>query len=377
MFYHPETAYLFYRQYHISESLTYRQSLVHILSFANTLMAATVAIHLMYPIIYLAKNHFRNRITFFSEQLASLAISLALLNLSFFAMFFTGVFSYSVKNVFNYGFWRYSLLMTIPVFYTTYLPYITLFILSVIFFIIARFQTNHLFNMFRSTSIRKNLDPFYTNMRNTMHSKKNFIFNIQILTQGIIEHTTNPIALENLNQIIAICSSNLQEISKLLNNIHNTSTHFAEHNLIDAIEKALADQSIPAGTDIIKNYQQSNISLSFDFYQLSEAISNILGNALEALVASQQDNPHIIITVYTSNSWCYFSITDNGCGMPKKILKKAYHPYVSTKSKQNSWGIGLSYVFNVVKAHYGHIRIKSQEGNFTAVEILLPRKAGR
>ena len=44
-----------------------------------------------------------------------------------------------------------------------------------------------------------------------------------------------------------------------------------------------------------------------------------------------------------------------------------------TKNKKNSWGIGLSYVFSVVRAHYGQMHIRSRQGEYTRVEILLPR----
>ena len=73
----------------------------------------------------------------------------------------------------------------------------------------------------------------------------------------------------------------------------------------------------------------------------------------------------------------YLRVTDNGCGIPASILHKVVQPRVSTKNKKNSWGIGLSYVYSVVRAHYGQMHIRSRQHQFTQVEILLPRSSKR
>ena len=110
---------------------------------------------------------------------------------------------------------------------------------------------------------------------------------------------------------------------------------------------------------------------------MTHALGNILSNSVDALQAAAPPSPTIRITVYSSRSWVYLSIWDNGCGIPPKLLHKVEQPYVSTKNKKNSWGIGLSYVFSVVRAHYGQMHIRSRQNEYTQVEILLPAYARR
>ena len=372
VFYHPETAYALYVQHHMLQGAS-TPLLVRMLPALDMMMTSLALIYLAYPIVYLLRNYLKNSITFFSEQLVSLAVSLGLLNLIFFSMFFTGEFRPSAGNVFQYGFWRYQLSTQVPVLYTTFLPIIALVILAFVFFIVIRFHTDNLLNGFKARGIRRNLNALYSNVRNVMHSKKNLIFNIRILAQGAMENNGSAEGREQLQQILDICDANLSDITRTLNNIHNMNVRAMNHNFIDAIEGALLEQSNPENVVIEKHFQQDNIPLRFDLYQITEAIGNIIGNSLEALAASEQEHPKITLTVYTSNSWVYFSASDNGCGIPKRLLKKVFRPYVSTKNKKNSWGIGLSYVFSVVKAHYGHIRIRSRQGAYTTVELLLPR----
>ena len=371
VFYHPETAYALYLNYHRQQAG--RFYFTQIVSALDMVMTGLALVYLAYPVIYLVRNYLRNRITFFSEQLIGLAVSLGLLNATFFLMFFIGEFRPSVGNVFASGFWRYYLSTQVPVLYTTFLPIIALVVLGFLFFIIIRFHTDNLLNGFKARGIRRNLSALYANVRNVMHSKKNLIFNIRILAQSAMESREGTGGREQLQKILDICDANLSEVSRTLNNIHNMNIRAMNHNFIDAIESALLEESNPGNVTIEKIYQQDDIPLRFDLYQITEAIGNIIGNSLEALAAAEVKEPRIILTVYTSNSWVYFSVSDNGCGIPKKLLKKVYRPYVSTKDKKNSWGIGLSYVFSVVKAHYGHIRIRSKQGAYTTVELLLPR----
>ena len=109
-------------------------------------------------------------------------------------------------------------------------------------------------------------------------------------------------------------------------------------------------------------------------YHMTQVITNLLTNAVDAINSRDRADSQIQLSIDSSKDWIYFSVRDNGCGISKKMLRKIFHPYFSTKSKQNNWGIGLSYVFRVISSHYGHIRIRSKLGEYTIVEILLPRK---
>ena len=42
-----------------------------------------------------------------------------------------------------------------------------------------------------------------------------------------------------------------------------------------------------------------------------------------------------------------------------------------------NWGLGLPYVYKVIKAHLGQIKIDSRYGRYTTVLIMLPTGKGR
>lgn len=66
------------------------------------------------------------------------------------------------------------------------------------------------------------------------------------------------------------------------------------------------------------------------------------------------------------------SITDNGPGIPDSIKHKIFQPFFTTKPTGEGTGLGLSLSYDVVKAHGGEIRVKSEEGEGTEFIIELP-----
>ncbi|NLO10688.1 MAG: HAMP domain-containing histidine kinase, partial [Clostridiales bacterium] len=172
---------------------------------------------------------------------------------------------------------------------------------------------------------------------------------------------------------MSLSTNHMDSITKALNNIRDIRVSTINNNLIEAIEAAINEISIPDNIELIKIYHDTEVYSDFDMYHMKQVIINLIANAIDAIYTKNNDNAIIKITVNSSMDWIYLSIMDNGSGIPKKLIKKIINPYFSTKSKQNNWGIGLSYVFRIINAHYGHMRIKSKKDEYTNVEILLPR----
>ncbi len=110
-------------------------------------------------------------------------------------------------------------------------------------------------------------------------------------------------------------------------------------------------------------------TLKFDREQLRRALLNILENACHALKAAGSDRP-LEIRLRPMDGWVVLAVEDTGVGISEEILPKVFEPLFSTKSFGS--GLGLPVVKDVLERHGGHVRLESQEGKGTVVELWLP-----
>ena len=66
------------------------------------------------------------------------------------------------------------------------------------------------------------------------------------------------------------------------------------------------------------------------------------------------------------------SVSDNGGGIPQKILDKIFQPFFTTKPTGQGTGLGLSLSYDIVKAHGGELRVETNEGEGSEFIIHLP-----
>nr|WP_295078212.1 ATP-binding protein [uncultured Roseateles sp.] len=110
-----------------------------------------------------------------------------------------------------------------------------------------------------------------------------------------------------------------------------------------------------------------------DASQLRQVIHNLVQNALDAV----QDRADGQVLVRTQQAFTEAGepralrllISDNGAGFAEKVLKRAFEPYVTTKTKGT--GLGLAVVKKIADEHGARIRLANLhlEGDETAAVI--------
>jgi signal transduction histidine kinase len=75
--------------------------------------------------------------------------------------------------------------------------------------------------------------------------------------------------------------------------------------------------------------------------ELGQAILNILNNAKDALLESEQEVKTIDINVAKKDAFVIISIEYNAGGIDETIMDKIFDPYFSTKQEKNGTGLGL------------------------------------
>ncbi len=113
------------------------------------------------------------------------------------------------------------------------------------------------------------------------------------------------------------------------------------HPNID-IEHAIADDPMPA---------------RFDRRLISQALTNIIKNAAEAIAAGPAggERGRIEVSARRAGSDITIDIVDNGIGLPKEGRGRLLEPYVTTREKGT--GLGLAIVGKILEEHGGGIEL--------------------
>ncbi len=83
-------------------------------------------------------------------------------------------------------------------------------------------------------------------------------------------------------------------------------------------------------------------------------------------------DPTVSISTKKINGKVEIRVSDNGNGIPQKVLDKIFQPFFTTKPTGQGTGLGLSLSYDIVKAHGGEIKVETQEGAGTTFIIQLP-----
>ncbi|KQO72092.1 MULTISPECIES: response regulator [unclassified Methylobacterium] len=113
--------------------------------------------------------------------------------------------------------------------------------------------------------------------------------------------------------------------------------------------------------------------------QLELAVLNLCINSRDAMpeggsitvstrILALRDDPDL-----PDGDYAAIEVADTGTGIPPAILQRVCEPFFTTKAVGQGTGLGLAMVFGLAQQSAGRLRIASEVGEGTRVELLLPR----
>ena len=266
----------------------------------------------------------------------------------------------------------------------TILSYITLILVSVIccvmgFYSLLSFTNDNYTESKDEAIIRRKFDTAKIGASMFVHSMKNQILSNKVIYKRISvlfeKEVPDMVKLkEYVNALEASNTNMLNRVEELYRHVKANEIYMVPVYLKDIIELSIKKFN-EKYTDIkVETELNHNIQILADKSHLSEAVCNILTNGYESMLeAGTANKNHIIIRGYNERLYSVIEIKDFGMGMNKKLRKKVFDPFFSSKNSNHNWGMGLYYVREIVKSHLGIINIESVEGEGSSFFVMLPK----
>ncbi len=110
---------------------------------------------------------------------------------------------------------------------------------------------------------------------------------------------------------------------------------------------------------------------------IGRVILNLITNAFYVVDEKKKSGlenyePTVSVSTKKMNDKVEIKVSDNGNGIPQKILDKIFQPFFTTKPTGQGTGLGLSLSYDIVKAHGGELKVETTEGEGSEFIILLP-----
>ncbi|TMP83323.1 hypothetical protein CWB73_02295 [Pseudoalteromonas phenolica] len=110
-----------------------------------------------------------------------------------------------------------------------------------------------------------------------------------------------------------------------------------------------------------------------DVNLLTQALSNIIENAIEHGLTKQEDKK-VIIKINSDNDKLHLSISDNGVGICRDEINQVFEPFYTTGRIRGKVGLGMHIVYLIItQSLNGTIKIISEENRYTRLDISLPK----
>lgn len=210
------------------------------------------------------------------------------------------------------------------------------------------------------------------------HELKTPLTNIQSHLEAMIDGIWEPTEkrLLSVKEEAERLSSLVSDMQKL-NKYDESSIKLKKDNvnISDIICFVIFQFSNLAKSKNIKiEYEKKNINLYCDKDKITQALVNILSNAIRY----SNEGSTIFIEERLKDNKVIISIEDQGIGISEEDLKYVFERfYRADKSRTRATGgtgIGLTIVKSIVSSHGGEVKLESKLGEGSKFTIILPKK---
>jgi len=250
---------------------------------------------------------------------------------------------------------------------------LTTLILVVVIVLCFGYTTRILLSQHKLAELKNN---FINNMTHELNTP---LSSIKITVEALNTYNQNPTRLKEYLGIISYQTERLSELSHQILNT-NTIVRLKNQNLKPVILNALIKQSLEVMSPQIEKCgarlsveASAETIVNADSESLINAFNNIIDNALKYKTSEQ---PVLSISITKNKHYAEVNFADNGPGIPQKYHSHVFDqffrvPY-GNQHDVKGYGLGLSYVKEVMLAHHGKVYISANTSNGSTFTLQFP-----
>ena len=144
------------------------------------------------------------------------------------------------------------------------------------------------------------------------------------------------------------------------------------NDLLSAVVDSMHLQFQKSDAEVLLDLNAKSSEVLGDEFHLSNVFFNLFDNAIKY----GKEQPHIWISTWNTPNALHIGIRDNGIGMSRDKLSKIFDQFYRIPTGNvhdvKGFGLGLSYVYDIVKRLNGTVKVKSELHKGTEFEIILP-----
>tara|TARA_B100000427_G_scaffold329601_1_gene346542 strand:+ start:1443 stop:3584 length:2142 start_codon:yes stop_codon:yes gene_type:complete len=199
--------------------------------------------------------------------------------------------------------------------------------------------------------------------RKIAHEVKNPLTPIKLSAERINKKIkNNSIDSNEITKLTLTISKQVEDIGKLVDEFSSFARMPEAEVKLDNLSLALKHSYELFSNSYLNinmkiEVPETDIYFQFDNFQITQALKNIIKNAVEAV--NSIPNPSIVVKLLKFDKNIKITVMDNGVGIDETKVTKLFEPYFTTKDKGT--GLGLSIVKKIIEDHGGTIKIQKNK----------------
>jgi PAS domain S-box-containing protein len=205
-----------------------------------------------------------------------------------------------------------------------------------------------------------------------------------------MDSAENPLVKKSLAQVLKACRRARDLVVQILSFSRQNKVERRIIPLQSVIKDGLKllTSTLPSTIEIVEKINPEAGPVLADATQIHQVLVNLCTNAAHAIaghcgrlevsldqvlvdeVLGRSTTPDLPVGDYVM-----LSVSDTGHGMDAETLTHIFEPFFTTKKPGQGTGLGLAVVHGIVRGHEGAVRVSSQPGIGTQIQVFFPTRS--